>query len=527
MTATWILGSVLVSLLIALAAMLCERVLMLWHTRSLRSIWVAGMLFALGLSVRWLLPISADSEHGAGPTVASAITDATEPLHPSSLSASLNVNSIDLSRRIDARLPSSSPQVDSALRRVWAVLSVLLLLVLTWSYLRFARERRTWKATSISGVRVLISTGFGPAVVGVVRPAIVLPPWVLELDPAAQRLVLAHEDEHRRAGDPWLLLTMLTTLLLMPWNIGLWIMWRRLRRAVEFDCDARVLRRGFIATEYASVLLSAWQRANGGFPWVASPAFAEHVSGLGRRVEHLMRPTPRRWLMKALIGSLASAVLIASALLVPTPQQAQLSPVPAPVQTRTVPLAASRELPDQSAPPKPMRPAGDTPRVMLSKTSKPQVDSLALALSPTVDSSAPQQRARILIVAPLDTIGKMFANEIHDRIAADAAGRPVYVIAQQNFEAAMQAAGFPASSSTLNASDLRAMANLLRADLLLAFGVQKSAAGIRVEGQIASGRGLALRNLAKGDNKVDQISAQIVQTLRADSAYQRVLKRQP
>jgi hypothetical protein len=170
---------------------------------------------------------------------------------------------------------------------------------------------------------VLISDGFGPAIVGVFRPTIVMPPWVLALDETAQRTILAHEEEHRRAGDPRLLLAGLGLLVLMPWNIGMWMMWRRLGRAIELDCDERVLSRGVRDADYANVLLGAWQRAHADAPWVPFPAFAERASGLGRRVEHLMRPVPRRWFMQAVTGSLLTAVLVGAVLLVPAPQLAQ------------------------------------------------------------------------------------------------------------------------------------------------------------------------------------------------------------
>ena len=37
-------------------------------------------------------------------------------------------------------------------------------------------------------------------------------------------------------------------VVLMPWNLPLWWQWRRLRFAIEVDCDARVLASGRIPT---------------------------------------------------------------------------------------------------------------------------------------------------------------------------------------------------------------------------------------------------------------------------------------
>jgi hypothetical protein len=156
-----------------------------------------------------------------------------------------------------------------------------------------------------------------------------------------------------------------------------------------------------------------------------------------------------------------------------------------------------------------------------------RADTTHVAVLPAVDSTAPQQRSRILIVAPLDSLGKLLAGDIHGRLAVDAAGRPIYIIPQRDFEATMQAAGFTSISPALGSRDVRALASLLRADVVLAFGVSVNNSGVRVDGQIATGRSLELRRLATSEDKFDRVGAQIVQSLRADSAYQRLLQRQP
>jgi hypothetical protein len=52
-----------------------------------------------------------------------------------------------------------------------------------------------------------------------------------------------------------------------------------------------------------------------------SPAFAERASGLGRRVEHLMRPEPRRRTMRTLIGVAVAAVFVLVACVTPAARQ--------------------------------------------------------------------------------------------------------------------------------------------------------------------------------------------------------------
>ena len=83
----------------------------------------------------------------------------------------------------------------------------------------------------------------GPAIVGLFRPRVVLPAWVADVEASKQRLILAHEEEHRRAGDGILRFAMATLLIVIPWNPFLWLHYRRLCLAIELDCDHRVVQR--------------------------------------------------------------------------------------------------------------------------------------------------------------------------------------------------------------------------------------------------------------------------------------------
>ncbi len=330
MNASWMVASVLTSSLLAIAAMAWERVVALRRGVPLRWAWVAAMLVATGFPVVWLLPTTVSARTRPWTSTADS-TVLRAPVAPGATSRRLpeaptgpgGIDATQSRLRAYLSIPPIPTRVERYVRTAWILLSLGLLAALAWSSVRLRRDRRTWRSAALHNAPVLISDGFGPAIVGVLRPTIVIPPWVLGLEEAAQQTILAHEEEHRRAGDPRLLLAGLGLLVLMPWNIGLWVMWRRLGRAIELDCDERVLARGVRDADYANVLLGAWQRAHAEAPWVPSPAFAEHASGLGRRVEHLMRPVPRRWLMQAVTGSLVTAVFVGAVLLVPAPQLAQ------------------------------------------------------------------------------------------------------------------------------------------------------------------------------------------------------------
>lgn len=331
MNASWMFASTIVALLFVLAATVLEQVASLRRGVPLRWIWVTAMALLVGLSASWLpsgalrsaAPASTIAAAPASAQTVGAAAASSRTNRANGAVATLAATAAAFVRlRADVALPRLPNQLEFAIRRTWYAGSAAFLLLLFWSGVRLWRDRRRWTWATVLDAEVLVSDGFGPAIVGIVRPAIVVPAWVLALDAAAQRTILVHEEEHRRAGDARLLLAALALLVLMPWNVGLWWLWRRLNRAVELDCDERVLGRGVRCGDYANVLLSAWQRSRGAV-WIPSPAFAERASGLGKRVEHLMRPESRRRAMKTVTGSFGAAVLIAAAMVVPTPQRAQ------------------------------------------------------------------------------------------------------------------------------------------------------------------------------------------------------------
>jgi len=119
------------------------------------------------------------------------------------------------------------------------------------------------------------------------RPAIVLPKWVLDLAPAERSLILAHEEEHRRGGDPALLAAALTVPVLLPWNPAAWFAFARLREAVETDCDQRVLAgRGREPLHYARLLFDVSTRSTAAVPLGAG--FGERASSLERRMRAML-----------------------------------------------------------------------------------------------------------------------------------------------------------------------------------------------------------------------------------------------
>lgn len=144
---------------------------------------------------------------------------------------------------------------------VWATVSLALLLWLAAGVSYWRRVRKSWEHTTVDGVHVDVSPVTGPAVLGLISQRIVLPAWATTMQLKHRRLVLAHESEHISAHDPQRLALATAALIVMPWNIALWWCASRLRRAIELDCDARVLRRFPNTKEYGYVLLEVAARA--------------------------------------------------------------------------------------------------------------------------------------------------------------------------------------------------------------------------------------------------------------------------
>jgi len=327
MIAAWMLYCVAIAILFVVVGEALERALHL-AGRATRGAWVAALVGSCIVpTAAWLRP----SAFGALPV----------PLaQPVVAGPSTTTGSID--PRGGRALPAPTPPVslgdlDVALTWAWGLSSTALLLSLGAAALRLAALRRGWRGATVDGRAVLVSDNVGPAVAGLWRPRIVLPEWALRLADAQRRLMLAHEDEHVRARDPWLLAAAGALLLLAPWNLVLWWQLRRLRLAVEMDCDARVLAHDGDAPAYGELLLRVVQcRAR--LPHGA-PALGEPVSFLGRRIRRMATALPRwRWAGATAAGIVAAAAMIAAC------------EAPRPVATEaSQPLDSARAIEDRAA----------------------------------------------------------------------------------------------------------------------------------------------------------------------------------
>ena len=207
--------------------------------------------------------------------------------------------------------------LDGILRLVWLALSAGLAL---WALIgagRLRRRRRDWEPGTLLDQPVQWSRNTGPAIVGLFRPSVVLPSWVSDVEASKQRLILAHEEEHRRAGDGILRFAMAALLVAFPWNPFLWLHYRHLCLAIELDCDHRVMRRlPDRRWLYGDLLVLAGAR-RGIRPGFAPTAFAERRSFLERRIGRLLSEAPEVPMARAAFFAFAAILVVGVAMWVP------------------------------------------------------------------------------------------------------------------------------------------------------------------------------------------------------------------
>jgi beta-lactamase regulating signal transducer with metallopeptidase domain len=305
MIAAWMLYCLLCALGLAVAALIAERAL-LGGGWPVRHVWICAVALSLiipALAFRFApraaataAPVSILSDAVAAPT-----TDSSVGASPSSTVVTTHLP--HQSQWTWRGAAATIARANRPLAIVWAILSFAFALYLVIGIIVLAIMRRRWHRQDVLGFPVLVSDRVGPAVVGAVSPAIVMPEWALTMEPPQLMLMLRHEDEHRRAGDAQLLTIAHLALIVMPWNAALWWVVVRLGMAVELDCDARVLRNAD-ARSYGDLLLEV-ARPRRGPRLIAATAFAERAGQLERRIRAIARRRER-----ASHGARAAATLL-------------------------------------------------------------------------------------------------------------------------------------------------------------------------------------------------------------------------
>lgn len=295
MITAWMLAATVFAVLLGVAAFCIERAL-LAARRPTRAPWIGALIAAivwpLLAPVAWRLfpPETAplDTAPGVALSSASAMLSGQLPVMPN----------------------GAGTIVATILATVWACASTVLMFRLFFAARALSRVQQSARTTLIDGHQVLITESLGPAVIGLMQPRVAVPGWFMQLDAPLRRLVLRHEREHCRSRDPQLVWLAAVSVALMPWNAGLWFLSRRLRLALEIDCDARTLRAESNPEQYGKLLLLIAQRQSQ-FP--LSAMLAESTSHLSRRISAMQMLPLRRPVVRVVLLSTIAAGAIAAA----------------------------------------------------------------------------------------------------------------------------------------------------------------------------------------------------------------------
>jgi beta-lactamase regulating signal transducer with metallopeptidase domain len=294
MLIAWMIYAVAIATIVAGSAIALERIAEIWGF-SRRPIWIAALtasiLLPAGLALRPAQASRNDAVALLGP-VRIAYQGATGAMvvRPAASAATADNHSFltSMSQRI-----APSPIWNQLAGAAWLAVSFVLGTVLCRGAIALWRRRAEWSTSIVDGRQVLLTQDVGPAVVGIFRPRILLPSWALALEGDARALMLEHEAEHVRANDPVLIAIAAWAVALFPWNPAVWLIVRRLRVAIEIDCDRRVLsRRTAHVREYGMLLLTVSARSASALRFGAS--LAEPRRSLEQRILAMTTSRPSR-----------------------------------------------------------------------------------------------------------------------------------------------------------------------------------------------------------------------------------------
>lgn len=318
MTLLWMVYALMIGGIACFASAAAEHLLWIWRGPR-RIAWLAALV--VGVAAPFLIPAWRDVPHRPQ-LVTSTTAPQVQSRTPIAASAvETNAGTMQPERAWFTTASGARrwrELMDVALPTIWFAASALLLLFALISYARLERQSAAWREMEIEGTRVVVSENCGPGVFGIWRPRIVVPRWALSIDTRARALMLHHEREHLRAHDAQCLLVATAIALLFPWNAALWLVVRRLRLAVELDCDDRVLRERGDPRTYGSLLLAVCARRAREMPFAL--ALAERSSMLERRIRAMTTVVPRRPLLRSIPLLVAVTVLSVAAARMPSPQ---------------------------------------------------------------------------------------------------------------------------------------------------------------------------------------------------------------
>ena len=350
----WVACVLAIALVLGIAALLAEQACRLLRLPT-RGCWLAAM--ALSALLPFAVPRLPRVQILAQPLAALAIADRLQ-VAPLSAAAS----------PLPAVLPAVAPALSLAL-------SLGMLAYLAQASMRLQRRARGWRRLQIGGLDVLLAPAVGPAVFGWWRPRVVLPEWLGVRATRERNLALAHERSHLQARDPQLLAASLLLLAAMPWCLPMWWQLRRLRCAIEVDCDRRVLRAGGDLVDYCETLIELGQYRGAQRGLMA--AVSQPQSLLERRIR-IMSARPLPFSRSAAIACTTLAATLATCAVAVAAELAPPLPVaPKAPHAAVAPHAAMAPHAPAMAPPPPAAPAPPHPH---ARANADAADPAATAL---------------------------------------------------------------------------------------------------------------------------------------------------
>jgi hypothetical protein len=310
MIIAWMVYTALLTTLVCVSALAAERVVAIWRGAR-RFVWLAALGAATVVPVLLSIGALPLTERTAPTRVGAGSTSGTLVTALSSDFSTIATNSVSrlFGNAIGIQVYPAMATADPYARSAWMLLSGALLVLYLGAMVRVRLQQRHWRESPLDGEPVLLAHDVGPAVVGAFTPRVVMPDWAFSLDRRSRMLVLRHEEEHIRAGDPQLLLIATFSLVLFPWNPALWFIVSRFRLATEVDCDSRVLLESDEGGEYGMLLLAVCGRRAA--PLRLGPSFVERTAHIERRIMAMTAERPRRPLLASVAFGGFAAIAIA------------------------------------------------------------------------------------------------------------------------------------------------------------------------------------------------------------------------
>ena len=312
----WMVYAVVVTLILGAAAFVAERSAQMRKAPT-RWLWAASIVASVILPLVMPLvaiPTTSVPSRSDAPQPPTIIRISRLPQGVIQPSAWLPAEAAPIAKTQNAK----TLRLDTVLLSAWGATSLAMVLAIAFGGLQLRRRKRAWRLQLTAGAPTYVSEDVGPAVVGLIHPSIVVPRWIADAAPETQVLVLAHEQSHLDANDAQLLALAVLFIVAVPWNLPLWWQVRRLRFAIEVDCDARVLNVGHDVSRYGEALIMVGERQAGRIAVVA--AMSESTSFLEQRIRKMLwKPTKLAWASATALAGLGVALAAAAAAVSPPP----------------------------------------------------------------------------------------------------------------------------------------------------------------------------------------------------------------